>query len=54
MKKSPFTEEQMVKIQQEADRTSGAAVAKAHGVSEQTLYNSDYLDALKAERTKIE
>jgi putative transposase len=39
MKKSPFSEEQVVKMLQEADRTSVTALAKAHGVSEQTLYN---------------
>jgi putative transposase len=39
MKKSRFTEEQVVRMLQEVDRTSAAAVAKAHGVSEQTLYN---------------
>lgn len=39
MKQSRFSEAQMVGMLREADRTSVAAVAKANGISEQTLYN---------------
>ncbi len=38
MKKSRFSEQQMVKILREADKSPVVRVAKKHGVSDQTIY----------------
>ena len=39
MRQGRFSEEQMVAIIREADRDPVAAVAKRHGISEQTIYS---------------
>jgi hypothetical protein len=53
MRKARFMEEQMVAIMREADREPVSAVAKRHGISEQTIYTWPSVSAAFRRRRQV-